>query len=300
MSMRKAHLTLCSLCIAVTSFSQIPNSGFESWTIFGNYSDPDQWKTLNALTNFDNVYTCTKGAPGNPGASYLMLRSETVTGLGAVPGIAATGTINTTNYSVQGGLPFTLRPQNLTGNWQYMSYTGIDFGFIAVYLTKWNTTMNTRDTISATVYSLTGMAMIWSSFSLALNYQMGTYPDSAQIVLSASAMTNPSAGDYLYIDNLAFSGSVAGIDNDDFSINLNLFPNPATDFLNISYENLLNENIQIELMDVLGNRIPTLFSNPDASGLIQQSLDVRKIEKGVYWIRISDGLRSISRKVVLI
>ncbi len=297
--MRKKISTAFIMAICVVAFGQIPNSGFEAWTNMGNYNVPDQWGTLNATTSFDNVYTCTKGSPGNLGASYLMLRTETVTGLGVVPGMAATGLINTTNYSVQGGFPFTQRPQYLTGNWQYMSYTGVDFGFIAVYLTKWDTVMNTRDTISATIYSLTGMVMTWSSFSRALNYQMGSYPDSAHIILSASAMTNPAAGDYLYVDNLAFTGSVAGIANNSFVSDLNLFPNPTSDYLNIIYDNLSGGQTQIELFDIVGRKISTLYSGKDAKGKVQKSFDLKQVHEGVYWIQISRGEISISKKIVI-
>lgn len=124
--------------LSVTSLAQIPNNGFETWVNMGNYSIPTQWTTMNSFTDFDDVYTCLQGSPGFPGTSYIMLTTQAVTGLGIVPGLAVTGTIDSINYAIQGGFPYSQRPQYLLGNWQYMPFSGTDFGYISIILTKWN------------------------------------------------------------------------------------------------------------------------------------------------------------------
>src|SRR5437667_42356 len=72
--------------------------------------------------------------------------------------------------------------------------------------TKWNTATSKRDTIAFKNYALPGMVMSWGTFTIPLTYYSYATPDSAIIVLSASG-TTPVVNSYLYVDNLAFSGT---------------------------------------------------------------------------------------------
>ena len=89
---------LCITVFARVSFAQIPNSGFENWTSVGSYIIPDNWGTLNPVTYPSGIYTCMKGAPGNPGATFLKLISKTIPGTGVMPGVAVSGVLNTTTF----------------------------------------------------------------------------------------------------------------------------------------------------------------------------------------------------------
>jgi len=135
-----------SMLYSSTLFAQIPNSGFEDWIDQGNYNNPDLWSSLNDMTEPAGVYTCTKGSPGNPGASYLKLTSKNVTGMGLLPGIAVSGELNTIDMQALSGFPFTGRPESISGNWKYMAYEG-DQGYISILLTLWNPSSQSRDTI---------------------------------------------------------------------------------------------------------------------------------------------------------
>jgi len=296
--MKKLLIFVTITFCAIFSNAQVPNNGFESWISIGNYSVPDQWGTLNPITNFDNVYTSLQGSPGNPGNSYLMLLTQSVTGLGIVPGMAATGTINSANYSVNGGFPYTQRPQYLSGFWQFMPFSGNDFGFVSIYLTKWNMATNVRDTISATVYSLAGMEMSWSPFSIFLNYQMSTYPDTAQIILSASGISNPASGDYLYVDELILSGTVSGVESFYDPQDINFYPNPVKDYLNVIFKSPVGQ-MKIELSDITGKKIETLYSNNVLTEKTKHIFDFRNIKKGIYIIQFDNSKSSIVRKIVV-
>jgi hypothetical protein len=158
-------IPLILVALADSIFAQIPNNGFENWTSMGSYYLPDGWGNLNPVTNPAGIYTCIKGTPGNPGNSYIKLVSQTVTGMGVVPGIAVSGVLNTTTLLPESGFAYADRPTSLQGNWQFMA-SGTDQGFIAVFLTKWNTLLNRRDTIAGASSPLHGMVMSWQSFEL--------------------------------------------------------------------------------------------------------------------------------------
>lgn len=296
--MKKCFLSfIATIAISTIVTAQIPNAGFENWTSMGAYNNPDSWDNLNAMTTSMSVYTCTKGTPGSPGTAYLKLVSKSVSGMGVMPGIATTGTINMGNMNVSGGFAFSQRPQSLTGKWQYMA-SGSDAGFVAVYLTKWNSMMNMRDTVAMAMQSLSGMAMSWTNFTLNLMYMNGNNPDTAQIILSSSGMT-PVANSYLYVDNLAFSGSVAGVkENVSLIGNLSVYPNPASEKLSVDLLLQKNTSLKLQLIDLSGNIVKE-FAEANVSGKLNRSIELSALAKGVYFLKVLTDNGSEVRKITI-
>jgi hypothetical protein len=293
--MKKIVLSITVAFIATsTLFAQIPNNGFENWTSMGSYSNPDGWATMNDMTAMSSVYTATKGTPGNVGASYLKLTSKTVGG-SVVNGIAVSGTLNTMTMQPTAGFPYTGQPVSLTGKWQYMASSA---GSVSITLSKWNTTTNQRDIVATGSQTLSGMAMSWASFTINLNYMMSMAPDSCMIVLKASGNT-PTNNDYLWVDNLAFSGSVAGLNENNSPVQgLSIYPNPIQDKINVSF-NIQNEKtVALKVTDIDGKLIHTQ-NFEQISGRINQSIDATKFPKGIYFVTISNESISETRKIVI-
>ena len=288
--MKKLLTTILMAFAISTTIAQIPNGGFETWTSGGSYVNPANWDQLNVMTAPMSVYTATKGTPGNPGASYLKLTSKNVSTMGVMPGVAVCGVLNHSTFQATSGFAYTQRPQSITGNWQYMAYNN-DSGFVSVYLTKWNTAMNMRDTVAMVVQNLSGMVMAWTPFSIDLMYMNGSTPDSAIIILSSSGPT-PSANSYLYVDNLAFSGNVAGIkENQSEVAAINLFPNPAGNELKISFANSKSSSGSIEIFDILGKKVKSI-NNIDFTKAV---IDVSDLNKGTYYIKVNTSKTTISK-----
>jgi hypothetical protein len=275
--------------ISVSAFAQILNNGFENWTSMGAYSNPDNWETLNNYTALAGVYTATKGMPGSPGASYLMLTSKTVS-TSVVNGVAVYGKLDAPTMQGVAGLPFTQQPVRLTGNWQHMIY-GSSQGSILVKLTKWNSVTNLRNVVATGSVTLTGMAMSWATFTVNLTYTSSVAPDSCMIVLKASG-TTPTNNDYLWVDNLAFSGSITGINNIENNISdVSIFPNPATENFTIELNVKKASPINFKLVDLTGKLIKEITAS-EVFGNYKTSISITDIAKGSYFLKISsdDGL----------
>lgn len=294
MNTRIMLLLLAIMTISNSIYSQIPNNGFESWTNVGSYSTPDNWGNLNAVTTGTGVYTCMKGSPGNPGTAYLKLISKTVSGMGVQPGVAVSGVLNTTTFEAISGFPYSERPESLDGAWQFMA-NGSEQGYIAVYLTKWNTGLNLRDTIGQVINPLPGMVMSWRSFSLPLSYSNSELPDTAMIILSASGKS-PVNGSYLYIDNVVFAGGTIGMLDHSFSSGLMVFPNPVTqDRLTIYKKDHESKVDFIEILDLNGKFIMRKMMMNQHFPL---SLDVSSLHAGQYYLEISLQNGTITRKFI--
>jgi hypothetical protein len=87
----------------------------------------------------------------------------------------------------------------------------------------------------------------------------------------------------------------------DYFKNLNIFPNPATDYINISYERLNSDNVKMEIIDLAGSKI---LEAKLPSGFNQNvQLDVTQLKAGLYIINFIDtkkGVRSVTSSKIII
>lgn len=287
---------LTTAFVSLSSFAQIPNFSFENWTTLGAYEVPNQWGTMNNTTATFSVYTATKGSPGNPGSSYLKLTSTTV-GPTVVNGIAVSGKLDSITMKPISGFPFTGQPASFTGRWQHMIF-GNSQGSLKATLTKWNAVSNKRDTIAIALQGLTGMAMNWANFTINFNYWSSNAPDSCIIELRASG-SNPTDQDYLWVDNLAFTGNVTGLKNQNTLINsIVVYPNPGSENITLNLNIKNSSHSLIELIDISGKVILT-----KDLGIIQgenkQVIDVSTIANGSYFIRVTNENGIESKKIII-
>ncbi|MBS1637527.1 MAG: T9SS type A sorting domain-containing protein [Bacteroidetes bacterium] len=291
-------ITILAATVSLSLYSQIPNPGFENWTSMGTYNNPDGWDQLNAMTTSTGVYTCTKGTPGNPGTSYIKLVSKTAGAMGVMPGVAVSGVIDMMNMKPKSGFAFNQMPVSLTGNWQYMA-SGADQGFVAVYLTKWNSAMMMRDTIAKAMHPLTGMAMSWTTFTINLTYKSTAMPDSGIIVLSASGST-PVANSYLYVDNLAFSGTVMGVQNAAKSqTEIAVYPNPASNKFTVLLKESAAPVTGMQLIDVRGVLVKE-FQLSEIQTKQEIEINTTDLPKGTYFLKVfSEQALPVVQKVII-
>lgn len=117
----------------------------------------------------------------------------------------------------------------------------------------------------------------------------------------ATNHNHATSGDDAYTTSITLTPSATSVNEIEGIIeNVNVFPNPATEFFNISYENLSGEQTKISIVDIVGKMVSPLYSGKDAKGEVKKSFDIRNIAKGSYWIRISQGEKSIMKKLVII
>lgn len=279
----------------MSAHAQIPNAGFENWTTVSTYENPDGWGTLNDYTTAASVYTATKGTPGSPGNSYLKLTSKTV-GPAVVNGIAVSGVLDPSTQQPVSGFAFNQQPASFTGKWQHMIY-GSSQGSVSVQLTRWDTGTNSRVVVATANQVLSGMAMSWANFSIPFVYTDSQAPDSCLIVLKASG-NNPTNMDYLWVDNLAFSGSVAGLTSHSLFGSLEVYPNPSNNGFKVTVDSKESQNVTIELVSHSG---AVVFSQPKEllQGTSEIFIPTAGTAPGNYVIRIVSGTSNEVRPVVI-
>ena len=80
--------------------------------------------------------------------------------------------------------------------------------------------------------------------------------------------------------------------------NVQVYPNPVTDQINMKYDLSRYSNVSIKIMDVLGNDIITLFSQHVEPGekTFNYSLN-SKLTRGFYFVRIVAGTESVIKRI---
>lgn len=299
----KKIFTLCSaLFLTGSAFAQIPNPGFENWTTVGAYDSAWSWGTPNYITSALSVYTVEKGTTGAPvGSSFIKMTSKT-TLLGVVPGVAVTGTVavSGTSYSVSGGFPYTTRAASITGQYQYMASATTDHPHIVVFLSKWNIPLNKRDTVAFIDTALQGMAMSWASFTIPLKYYSGKTPDSAMVILSSSGATGAVAGSYMYIDDLALTGSVPSsvttVSNT--ASETAIYPNPASTKTTLFCSRNNAGKMSVTITDLTGKVIRQIDTKT-AHGINEISIDLSGIAQGMYFVNAIDEQGTETKKLII-
>lgn len=295
--MKKSLLTLITafLC-SLTALAQIPNNSFENWTTVGTYEVPNGWGTLNHSTAIGSVFTVTKATPGNPGNFYMKITSKTI-GTAVVGGIAVSGKLDSINMKAKSGFPYTGQPVSFTGRWQHMIY-GTSQGSLKATLTKWNSALSKRDTIATASHTLSGMAMSWANFTINFAYKSSNLPDSCIIELRSSG-SNPTNNDYLWVDNLAFNGTAAGINTvtSEFAT-VALYPNPASQQVELVMNLNSQQTVNVQVIDLTGKTLLTKSYN-DVIGEVNQKLDISDLSAGTYFVKISSEKGNTVKKLIV-
>ena len=80
--------------------------------------------------------------------------------------------------------------------------------------------------------------------------------------------------------------------------NINIWPNPTSEFLNYEYKSVSNSNIEIELIDLQGREIYKQSIEPDKQ-IIKGNINLKAYSRGVYIFNIIQGNRKKHKKIIL-
>jgi len=207
--MNRIRLGLMAIMMAaffMVSGQGVPNGDFEVWTATGNYQEPDSWSTPNPTTASLGLYTVTRESTLKQSGSYsARLQTRSLFGL-QIPGLLTLGTFSinliTMEAKIEGGIPFTWRPESMTGYLQYEPKFG-DECFIGVLIMRQNGTG--WDTLGNGSYTSTSTLTAWTQFTIPIDYTSSATPTHLNIIILSSDRDNPQPNSTLFIDNLQFN-----------------------------------------------------------------------------------------------
>ncbi len=108
-------------------------------------------------------------------------------------------------------------------------------------------------------------------------------------------------GNNIYLDDInMYSGAMSSlIDNKQESLNLSVYPNPASNYLTISLNLASPSEVNVILLNALGQEIEILYSGTMQLGNNEFSSDVQSLPSGIYFIRSvnAEGISETTRFV---
>ncbi len=271
------------LLFTVETKAQTPDFNFENWTtILGTLQDPQGWASLNTASIFGTPQSVFKEtAAPYAGTSSAIIQTVVLTGI-SLPGIDTAGLLITAAVqlsppSFNFGKPYTVRSAALSFASKYTPVNN-DSAFVYAYLTKWN--VNHQDTIARGYYSTGTTTNTYSVNSINMIYDASfgnTNPDSMHIYISSSIFLHDGAqvGSTFYIDSLAWSGIVIGINDIDGKMNtVSVCPNPASNTVSIVCS--VKANL-VEITDITGRKLGTYSMNNNKT-----TIQTTTFAKGMY------------------
>ena len=267
------------------AFAQIPNGDFENWT----NGNPDNWITDNAL----GIATPITQSTDKHGGSYAA-RGEVL----SIAGNPFPGYLY--NYGESGrGFPIGQRYSQLDGYYK-LTTTGTDKFLVWVYF--WS-----GEQVIAGNYGWFNAASSYTKFSVPLIYFTNDTPDSATIWITASQDTSQgnataSIGTVFFVDDLSFSGTATGVEDNSqplsFKLNQN-YPNPFNPTTTISYSIPRSSFVTLKVYDILGNEVAALVNGDKAAGNYRIEFNGSKLASGVYFYRLTAGNKTDVKKLLL-
>lgn len=280
---------ISALCFTVSNAQTPPDGGFEQWNSTPD-KNPAGWSSLNwTAVQFGAPYTCARSIDAHTG-NYAAKISTMLYFTDTIDGLMFTGDWPIGGYP-QFGYAYNRRPLKLTGYYKFSTTSG-DSSLIAIWLTKWNDTTGTADTIGNG--SFYGQATAsYTYFELPITYLKAGKPDTAAIVVLGSSRStidvrgNP--GNTLYIDDLAYEYST-GIREEVFP-ELAIYPNPSSGMFHL--EGLEAGPTTIRVYDIYGKEVLASTIH-DSAG----DIDITGLASGVYSVSVLSGNVSRSLRVV--
>ena len=204
---------LFTLIIPRTGSAQelFPNGGFESWHTGSSFECPDSWNTIDSvLLPYGSFTSVTKALVANSHSGSFALKIETINAgiLGTMSGLVTNcDNIDLLSQTIGGGIPFTERPDSISGWYKSYPVNG-DAGSVIVFLLSADET----DTIGRAEFLAPTQTTTYTYFSVPFVYSSGLTPSIANVFLSSSRPNGTGqVGSMFYLDDLNYMTGPIGL-----------------------------------------------------------------------------------------
>jgi hypothetical protein len=275
--------------------SQIPNSGFESWINYSFY-DPENWMTSNFMTFLGGGLSATQSTEHFDGSYSIRLETQ-LTQWNDTISFVTNGNIGENGPS--GGLPISEIPEKFTFYYKYFP-VGQDTALAAGLLYYYDPVLDSTLMLEEEMIKL-APADEWTYFEIPFTLVGTPIPDTLNIAFSSSNLDEEGAsvslGSVLYIDKVEVILQTSVFENrPDLSQSLEINPNPADQYIEISLENDSQSTSRVEIFNEQGRRVLETTSEPYE--FTSFKIDITNLSKGFYLVKIENGGKVYSSKFI--
>jgi hypothetical protein len=123
-------------------------------------------------------------------------------------------------------------------------------------------------------------------------------PDSTTTIIFTGNGNSPI---YAYIDDVSLTPCstpcITNIEEENQNEVIKIYPNPATDFITVSFPSAAEKNVSVEIFDLLGREVyNNILRTPNSR--LQTKMDIADIKNGVYIFELSSENNFYRTKIV--
>jgi len=316
--MRKLTFTLFTFSSLVVANAQLNNGNLETWVSNQwspnppagsgtTYNEPGSgttrtthfFRTLNELNDLPSPLTipqsCWRTDTAHEGSYAARVRSQQFSSY-FIPGFLGTGDIDIASQTLYLGRQYTSHPDSFS-TWYKYAGVGGDSAKFEVSFTKYDALNQVSNVIGHGSATILNNTSTWTQLKFAINWTSSDAPDTAIVIGAASGGYNLSnflasvgdAGSQLWIDDMMLWSGNIGIEEEYINENVHIFPNPASDFVNITTTGLA-QDLKLFVYDMNGKQIMAKVITGNS-----YLLDVTTLPNGVYGVVIQDNFNPIHR-----
>lgn len=309
---------------AMVTNAQLTNGDLETWTNnqwsttpsgSGNtYKEPGSGtnrtthflRTINAVNDLAFPLTvplsCWQSDTAHGGLYSARIKSQ-IFGPYFIPGFLGTGDIDIAAQTLYLGRPYTATPDTFQAFYLYAPVND-DSAKFEVIFTQYDALNQVSNIVGygsqAILSATTGTN--WQQVKFGITWTLGAAPDTVKIIAASSGgydladflNSSGDAGSQLWVDDMTLYSGNIGINEEDYISNkVSIYPNPATDFVNISTTDLPT-NLKLFVYDMNGKMIMSKTMNSN-----NYQLEISELPNGVYGVVIQDNFNLIHRSKIV-
>lgn len=256
---------------SIAHAQNIPNGGFESWSLVSGANNPDSWQT-NVLQPSDSIYPIQVN-DNIEGNFAILFQTKYVNLAGAIAS------------SASNKFAIASKPNYFNGYYKSLR-TGAGAAVIKVTL------KNDGIVIGTVLLNINTNINSYTSFTLPITYTSTLIPNEAIIWLASDGISNIVLGNRLWVDNLSFSALPLSAENELEELSkVRIYPNPANDVLNIEFSN--NMQGVMELYNLVGE---LLLEKQIVIG--KNTINTHFLNDGIYILEIRTEQKSSTYKFI--
>jgi hypothetical protein len=262
------------------------NGGFEQWDsvdngMFTNHVPTGWFEFMNSICESESLpWSVTQSTDAHSGSYAIQLKNIATS-------LNQTAMLMTNSSSQDGGMnnkiPVTSRYTRLEGYYKYSTLQPDTFS-IMVLMTKG------EDFIAVAEFKRAANTSNYTKFSIPIVYTSpaSIIPDSAVIMITAGSNENFREGSTLLLDDITFALNTGLNDTKDaFKAEISVYPNPASDYVNIAVKEATHGKVKVELVNIIGQTLKVEETTP-VNQQVNMQLNLCDAPKGVLFIKVSD------------
>lgn len=262
------------------------NGGFEQWDsvdngMFTNHVPTGWFEFMNSICESESLaWSVTQSTDAHSGSYAIQLKNIATS-------LNQTAMLMTNSSSQDGGMnnkiPVTSRYTRLEGYYKYSTLQPDTFS-IMVLMTKG------EDFIAVAEFKRAANTSNYTKFSIPIVYTSpaSIIPDSAVIMITAGSNENFREGSTLLLDDITFALNTGLNDTKDaFKAEVSVYPNPASDYVNVAVKGAAHGKVKVELVNIIGQTLKVEEVAP-LNQQVNMQLNLCDAPKGVLFIKVSD------------